>query len=207
LPEKKAFPTARPHDSKPYCPFLDSIESGPVADTSLLEGLLANCWDDLSQSSAAGMEAYKLHQRMEDVRWQPPILFFVIERHGGTVLGSTRAELQHWEVDLDKSSAEIVGQGHRQLKPMAPKVSIRALADEIAGVILADRRDDRIWRLDDGSVSVNLTRIFPADSGFQRTVESRRQRLIQYVGRKLGEHGWQSAGKDAFRPPPKSHGK
>jgi hypothetical protein len=74
--------------------FLDSIESGPVADTSLLEGLLANCWDDLSQSSAAGMEAYELHHRMEHVRWQPPILFFVIERHGGTVLGSTRAELR-----------------------------------------------------------------------------------------------------------------
>lgn len=53
------------------------------------------------------MEAHKLLSRMEQIVWEPPVLTFVIARHGGMVLGSTRAELQHWAVDLNKMTAEI----------------------------------------------------------------------------------------------------
>lgn len=66
------------------------------------------------------MEAYKLLGRMEQVRWEPPVLSFIVERHGETVNGSTRAELQHWEVAVENRTARIVKTGQRQLKPMAP---------------------------------------------------------------------------------------
>ena len=60
------------------------------------------------------MAGHKLIGRMENVEWHPPILTFLIERHGGTVLGSARAELQRWTVDLDRRTATCERVGHRQ---------------------------------------------------------------------------------------------
>jgi hypothetical protein len=37
------------------------------------------------------MTGQKLLGRMEEVVWEPPILSFTVERHGGTVQGSSRA--------------------------------------------------------------------------------------------------------------------
>jgi hypothetical protein len=181
--------------------YLAETGMASVPDVASVERLLAECWDSFSGSNEAGMEGSKLLGRMEDVRWQTPILSFIIERHGGTVCGSTRAELHHWEVDLDEGSARIVKVGHRQLLPMAPRLSIRALADEIAEAVLGGCSHQHVRRQDDGSVCVLLSKVFPADSGFQRTVTTRRKRLIQYVAEKLSEQGWLRIGADDFRPP------
>jgi hypothetical protein len=81
---------------------LSAMEPGAIAETAEVERLLAGCWDDLGGVDEGGMQGYKLLNRMEDVVWRPPVLSFVIERHGGTVMGSTRAELQHWSVDVDE---------------------------------------------------------------------------------------------------------
>jgi hypothetical protein len=182
--------------------YLAGTGVGSVPDVASVEGLLAECWDSFGGSDEAGMEGSKLLGRMEDVRWQPPILSFIIERHGGTVCGSTRAELHHWEVDLDKGSARIVKVSHRQLVTMAPRLSIRALAAEIAEAVLGGWPNQHVRREDDGSIRVLLSKIFPAGSGFQRTVASRRKRLIQYVSEKLAEQGWNPVGADGFRPAP-----
>jgi hypothetical protein len=53
--------------------------------------------------------------RAEDVAWTPPFLTFTLERHGGTVNGSSRAELHHWEVNIETGVATIVKVGRRQL--------------------------------------------------------------------------------------------
>jgi len=71
--------------------YLVSIQAGPISDTAQLETLLAACWDEFAGSEAEGMAGYKLHGRVDDVHWDSPVLTFVIERHGETVLGSTRA--------------------------------------------------------------------------------------------------------------------
>jgi hypothetical protein len=76
---------------------LATIVPGKITDTTDLEPLLAACWGEFS-GDYGGMEGYKLLGRIEDVTWGPPTLTFTIERHGGTVMGSSRAELQHWEV-------------------------------------------------------------------------------------------------------------
>lgn len=169
---------------------LASISSGMVEDTAGLDHLLASCWDDLHGSDGGGMQASKLIGRMEDIHWEPPILRFFIGRHGGAACGSSREELQHWEVDLDAGTAEIVKTGHRQLAPMAARAPIKAMAEEICEAILSGKEDDRIRRSDDGSVKVLASEIFPTDSGCKRTVAGRRKRLVEQVEEILQPHRW-----------------
>ena len=131
--------------------YLNSLEPGPVEETTQLELLLAEIWDDLG-GDEGGMTGQKLIGRMEHVEWHPPVLTFVIERHGGTVLGSTRAELQQWTVDLDRQTATCERTGHRQLSPMAKRVDVDSIADEIADRIVGGEPDDRLSWLRDGRV-------------------------------------------------------
>ena len=178
---------------------LAAVPPGPIPDEINLDEALAACWDRLKGNAEGGMEGYKLLGRMENVQWRSPILQFTIERHGGTVKGSTRAELQHWEINLNKRTARIVKEGHRQLEPMAPRVSVKAIAEEIAGLVLSGKKDARIRRQDDGSVKIVLSKIFPSGSGFNRTVKSRRERLVEYVADQLAENDWTVLEKDVFR--------
>lgn len=174
------------------------LPPGYVADPTGLDALLAGCWDTFNGSDGGGMEGYKLLGRMEDVAWTPPVLSFVLERHGGTVCGSSRAELQHWAVDLDARTATITRSGHRQLKPMAPRLSIKAIADEVAQAILDGKEDDRLHWIDVNTVRVQTSSIFPSGSGYKRTVEGRRKTLCGYIENRLAGNGWQRQGRNQF---------
>jgi hypothetical protein len=94
--------------------FLNSPITKEQRDKALR--LLAIAWDAFKGSGAESTDAYKLH-RAESLHWQPPTVKFVLERHGGTARGSTRADLHYWEVDLDKREAGIVKIGWRKAKP------------------------------------------------------------------------------------------
>ena len=92
-------------------------------------GLLREAWPDLEGSDQEGMAPYKLTEdRIEKPAWEPPVLTFVIERHGGTAQGSSRADLQTWVVDLDAGTANPEITGRRQLRPMSPRLDVRAIA-------------------------------------------------------------------------------
>ncbi len=177
---------------------LMAVPPGAVLDTNGLDRLLADCWSDLEGSSEGGMEASKLQGRMESIDWQPPLLTFVIERHGGTVCGSTRAELQHWEVDVERMTATIVKTGQRQIAPMARPVSVTPLAQEIAGAIIQGQSDQRLRWLGNDDVHVVTSRVFPTTSGCKRTVEGRHKRLAAQVEEILANHGWKSMGRNRF---------
>jgi hypothetical protein len=86
--------------------FLEVLPAGPVENSTLLENLLADAWQGLSGGREAGMEGYKILHRAESMCWNPPCLTFTIERHGGTVMGSTRAGLQDWSVNVSARTAE-----------------------------------------------------------------------------------------------------
>jgi hypothetical protein len=101
--------------------YLNHLEPGSVEETNNLERLLAEVWDDLGGDNC-GMAEQKLNGRMEHVDLQPPVLSFSIERHGGIVNGSTRAELQRWKVDRDLQTATCELIGHRQLSPLARRL-------------------------------------------------------------------------------------
>ena len=84
-----------------------SLQKGEISESNVsnLEHLLCNCWDEFSGSDSEGMEACKLICRMKQVYLKYPILYFAVERHGGTVSGSKKAELHNWLIDIDKKQA------------------------------------------------------------------------------------------------------
>jgi len=164
--------------------YLKNLEPGPVEETTHLERLLAEVWDDLGGDNG-GMAGHKLIRRMERVEWHRPILTFLIERHGGTVLGSTRTELQRWTVNLKRQTATCERTGHRQLSPMAKRVDVRFIAEEVASKIVAGQADDRLSWTGDGRVRVEVGKIFPERSGYKQTVQGRRHRLSSSFPKKL----------------------
>ena len=160
---------------------------------------MVSCWGEFEGSAAEGMEAYKLKGRMEDVVWEPPLLSFRIERHGGTVVGSTRAELQRWAIDTEEASASCGIAGHRQLYPTSPRWDARPAAEEVVGLVVG-RQDNELlkWR-PDGSVRILVGKILPAGSAKKQTLEGRRKRLRVAVEELLGKEGWQKVGVHTFR--------
>lgn len=177
--------------------YLQSIEPGRIAEAGQIERLLAGAWDGLGGDDG-GMAGRKLVGRMERVEWRPPLLTFLIERHGGTALGSTRAELQRWSVDLDRRTATCERAGHRQLSPMAGRVDVGPIAEEVVWLILGGLANDRLRWLGEGRVRVEMGRIFPERSGYKQTVQGRRKRLRDALIRRLSPLGWSHLGKNSF---------
>jgi hypothetical protein len=113
---------------------MKNLEPGPIEETTHHERLLSEVWDDLG-GDEGGMTGQKLVGRMKHIEWHPPVLSFSIERHGGTVLGSTRAEVQQWCVDIDRQIASCESTGHRSM-------SIRSPSKSQAGSLTAKRMTD-----------------------------------------------------------------
>jgi len=181
--------------------YLKSIQRSAIADTTRLEALLAECWDEFDGSAEEGMAGSKLHQRMQDVGWNPPRLRFTIERHGGTVLGSSRAERHEWILDVNDMTATCARIGYRQIRPMAPRLDVRPLAEEIVQMIVEHKVDDRLKWNDDGTVRVEIGKIIPENSAIKPTVAGRRKRFRQMVDDLLASAGWQSVNWNVYRPP------
>ena len=161
--------------------------AGNVKKTEELITTLAACWDEFDGGRAEAMESWKL-RRMEKPEWKPPVFVSTIERHGGTVLGSTRAELQRWEVNLDTKEASCFPAGRRQVAPTSPRANFQQVAQELAPKILSKQEDERLKWKSDGSVQVVMTRVFP-DSVAQ-TLSSRSKRLREELLKNLGSE-WQ----------------
>src|SRR5262245_9543483 len=102
---------------------LATLQPGKIPDTTDLEPLLAACWDEFTGDDG-GMEGHKLLGRMEDVTWEPPVLSFTVERHGRTVAGSSRADLQGWAVNVEKQTIFCEPLGHPQVRPMQPRLKV-----------------------------------------------------------------------------------
>ena len=125
----------------------------------------------------------------------------VIERHGGTVQGSSRAERHLWTVNLTTRAATCKRIGHRQLRPMAKKLDVRPVAEAIVQLILAGAPDERLkWNVA-GDVRVQIGKILPAESAATQTVTARRKRLRTAIDELLEEAGWQKLRENVFRPP------
>ncbi len=181
--------------------YLQSIPAGPISDTSDLETLLVNTWDKFDGSDAEGMEGYKLLGRIEKAAWNPPILSFIIERHGATVHGSTRATLQMWEVNVKNMSATWEHAGHKQLTPMQPRLDVKTIAKEIAQLIIKHRQDERLKWNKDGTVRIEIGKILPENFEFKQTLAGRRKRFREAVDNLLNNTGWQKVRANVYAPP------
>jgi hypothetical protein len=178
--------------------YLATIPPGEISDTDELQGLLAECWDDLMVTEG-GMKAYKLMGRMEQVSWTPPDLHFEIERHGAAMLGSTRAEVQRWTVNVETGTASLRTPGRRQLYPMSPRLNVEPMTEEIAQFIVNRERDERLKWYEDGHVRVLIGKIIPSE-GPQETLLKRRRRFRISLTKRLTQQGWKEIHANSYGP-------
>lgn len=180
--------------------YLKQIPEGKIADTADLEELLAESWDEFV-GDCGGMESYKLSGRMEDVLWRPPTLKFVIERHGGIAMGSSRAELQHWTVDVEHETVTMGVGEYRQIIPRAAPLDVKPIAEEIVRLVLNRAKDDRLKWSKKGHVQVLIGRILPEVSAFKQTLSRRRSRVGGAIYGALTAHGWRGISHGWYAPP------
>jgi hypothetical protein len=186
---------------QPLLDYLQTLAPGPIADGDEVESLLAKCWNVVDPGHSGGMTADKLYGRMEKIVWEPPLLSFLIERHGGTVQGSSRAELQHWSVNVETRTTAFNAGGHRQLRPMRPRLNVKPLAEGVARSILEHREDDQLKWYDDGSVRVLIGNIVVDEWGLAKeTLQGRRRRFRNALDQLLAASGWQKVGLHKYAP-------
>jgi hypothetical protein len=185
--------------------FLNSLPAGKVPDSGKASraicSFLSDCWDDIPGSDTGKVGSGRL-DHIKQLEWNPPDLSFVILRHGGTVMGSSRAELKGWTVDVERRTAVCGPAGHRQIKPLAPRLDFTRITDEIVSAIKSGIDDPRLtWSPQRDWVKVNLAKaIGKTPSQPKETVRGRtknlRDRLIQILTQKLG---WKREGAIAAR--------
>ena len=169
---------------------LDAVPPGPIHETAKLERVLAEHWSEFTGDDG-GMDGYKLLNRMENVIWNPPTLTFQIERHGGTVMGSTRADLQEWTVDLEAMTAECEVIGYRQLWSRAPVFKAKPVAERVAGLIITGKKDDYLkWNGPD-EVRVVVGKFLAEGSAVKQTLAGRRKRFRQELKAFMRGTGWE----------------
>ncbi|MFL6546850.1 MAG: hypothetical protein ACJ8LM_16930 [Candidatus Udaeobacter sp.] len=179
-----------------YCA---SLPSGAVTDVCRLEGLLANAWNVVDSASCGGMKGMKLFSRTENLCWNPPLITFVIERHGGTVMGSSRAELQHWEVNIEEKQARIVRSGRRQLSPPDSNYPMEGQVAEVLDAILNGSQDARFQWKAPNDVKILSGTVFPKGSAYKQTLEGRRKRFRTALAKCLVENGWEQVAPNQYR--------
>jgi hypothetical protein len=171
--------------------FLASLPDGKLDDERAGEVLarLSSIWPYLEGSDEASTTTFKLG-RAENLTWKRPLLTFELERHGWTVMGSSRAELHYWAVDLDNMKASITRSGHRQLYPQDKRLNTRELAEQVMDRICAGEDDPWLsWKNESKTrVSLNLGKIIP--ESYQRTTAGRRRRFRNDLESLLPARGW-----------------
>lgn len=181
--------------------YLNSIPEGPVADCIQLAQLLGPCWHELDGGKAERMEGKKLHQRMENIHWSPPLLSFTIERHPGFNYGRSRADLHEWQVDVGRRTAECTTGRYRQVRPMSPRLDVMSIANEIVALIVSGQQDPRLKWYREGHARVLIGKILPDDSAVKETLQARRKRFRTAVAKLLKELGWTNPSDNVYVPP------
>lgn len=167
---------------------------------------LREAWDDFEGAHDEKMEAYKLQpDRVENLRWYPPVLSFGIVRHGSTALGSIYGEVQGWDANLDTLwAASSVGR-KRQVSPADKRLDTLKLARKVAALIKNHRESPMLRWISDDLVRVNIAVVIPKT--IKQTTVGRRYRFAGDLAAVLQPLGWSRApGKAAHtyartRPP------
>lgn len=170
---------------------LTNLSSGQVPQDIQPEliQLLEDCWDMFDGSDQEGMGVYKI-QRMKDPWWNPPILSFTIERHEATMLGSLRAEIQEWTMDVDHRVAECRSAGYRQLYQRGAPLDVKPIAEEIAQLIIKGKQDERLQWSGNNHLRIPTDIILEATSIPKQTPQARRKRLLKALEESLSPYGW-----------------
>lgn len=176
---------------------LASVPAGEIADndpvSQVIISALILAWEHLKGSSDEKTHAYKLN-RAEKMQWEPPMLKFIIERHGRIAYGSSRADLHHWVVDIEKASAYIEDVGWRNVSPPTPRFTAKEaekLVEEIADKILAgEQTDELLWKNGDNLVVIRLIDIPVLNAATQQTNQRRRATFRVALENYMASVGW-----------------
>jgi len=133
--------------------------------------------------------------------WNPPILEFEIERHGGTVQGSSRAERHGWSVDVQTRTATCEGIGFAQLRPQQPSFKVKVITEDLIRRIVSQTTDERLEWDSDGSVKIIISKIDELNTQIQQTRTGRRKRFREVLDIGLAAAGWEKITHYRFRPP------
>jgi hypothetical protein len=177
---------------------LDRVPPGQVSPQILdkILGLLAKCWPSFVGSELSAMDARKLH-RAESLSWHAPVVSFIVERHGAIVQGSTRAELQGWQVNLETGSARCESNGYRQLSPKAKSLDVKPIARCVCTAAMQGpasscdlvRTGVLVWTGED-ELSVKHGVLIP-DVSYRQTVQDRRRRFRKELEDQMNAIGWE----------------
>jgi hypothetical protein len=79
---------------------------------------------------------------MENIEWNPPVLEISIERHGGTFLSSSRADIQRWFFNPSTKKVDFFIAGYRQVEQRSAPLKVKPIAEEISQLILNQKEGD-----------------------------------------------------------------
>lgn len=167
---------------------------GIIEETAELERLLASCWVAFIGSHEQGMVGDKLRNRMKNVLWQSPHLWFEIERHGKTKCGSIYATVHSWHIDLSNTTAGIVDSHDRQVCEREPDLDTGKIAASVDLAIRKHRSSPWLQWNPDGSVKVLIKKIIPQHT-VKLTIETRTRRFKTQLAKLLAKHGWEMVHK------------
>jgi len=177
--------------------FLETVPKGPVSQghCDQMVDCLARCWPLFAGGSEAGFEGYKLRGRVEKLRWWPPVLSFEIVRHGAAVIGgSTRGEVQTWQVDIKSLKVQHFQSSYRQLEKNDARWNHKAIVQKMVDCIVADAVDQFTpagaisWAGSD-EVTIVPSRVVP-QLGPSPTVSGRRERFREELIAGMKDAGW-----------------
>jgi len=180
--------------------YLYALPTGIIEITDELLGLLTKNWDKFEYSDDTSMKAEKLKDRIKEPIWNPPNLTFNIERHGITVKGSKRAEIQQWTLDIDNFKAEQEIIKRRQIEPSAPRLNLDPIVEEIRQLILKKKIDPRLKWDNAGGVTVRVAQIKEFGYSPKPTVEGRRKRFREKLSTLLKKDGWENIRGNYYVP-------
>jgi len=155
--------------------YLSALPDGEVA-TEYVDDVrerIESAWLEFDKSTESKMTPAKT-SRARAFMWRPPFLVFEIERHGGLVEGSSRAEVQTWILDLDRRLATHRVTGYRQSNARDRRLDIDAMAGELARDIRERRQDIRLQWIGEFRVRVYTEQAIP-ETNRQTTISRRKK--------------------------------
>lgn len=169
---------------------LQRIPAGKLNESAKqVESLLAAAWNEIDGTESEKTHAYKLIGRMENTEWHPPLLTFSIERHGGTCMGSTRADLHHWTIDVESGTATVQISGYRQLSPRNKPLKIQALVKSVIEKVQSgEKANFLVWK-SPSEFRLLIGQVIPDDCP-NATLSGRRKRFSREFDVALAQVGW-----------------
>ena len=127
--------------------------------------------------------------------WNPPLLTFELERHGGIGRGSKLAEIQSWKINIVDGTASAVNSVFRQVYAKEPNWKAEPVARELARSIIAEQKTDTrlVWN-QNGHVHLAIGKIVPGSNRQTKAARSRRfwraltSELLWPGSKKVGKH-------------------